>query len=75
MIPNGSMPLRAPEDIGALVKRVRTELNLTQLQLADQAGVGRRFVVELESGKPTAQLGKALRVLSMLGIAIVGVRP
>jgi HTH-type transcriptional regulator / antitoxin HipB len=73
MTPNGNnlTPLRVPSDIGALIKRRRKALGLTQVALADQAGVGRRFLIELEDGKPSAQLGKVLRVLSMLGIALV----
>jgi len=40
---------------------------LRQDQLAAVAGVGVRFLVELEAGKPTAQIGKALDVLAALG--------
>lgn len=65
-------PLRSSSDIGALVKRRRKSLGLTQIAVADQAGVGRRFLIELEDGKPTAQIGKTLRVLSMLGITVIG---
>ena len=52
--------------------RLRRERRLTQSELADQAGVGRRFLAELEAGKETAQLGKALRVLAMLGVVVTG---
>lgn len=38
-----------------------------QTQLAHAAGVGVRFIVDLEAGKPTAQLGKTLQVLRCLG--------
>lgn len=73
MIPNGNnfIPLRTPSDIGGLVKRRRKTLGLSQTALADQAGVGRRFLVELENGKPSSQIGKVLRVMSMLGIAVM----
>ena len=40
---------------------------MTQEELALVAGVGRRFVVDLESGKPTARLGEALAVIRALG--------
>jgi len=43
---------------------------MRQDELAGAAGVGLRFVVELEAGKPTAQLGKALQVLSALGCSV-----
>ncbi|MGH8462108.1 MAG: type II toxin-antitoxin system Y4mF family antitoxin [Stenotrophobium sp.] len=68
---NNLIPLRTPSDIGALVKRRRKTLGLSQMALADQAGVGRRFLIELEDGKSTAQIGKVLCVLSMLGIAVM----
>lgn len=40
----------------------------TQAELADKAGVGRKFVVELEAGHPRAELAKVLDVLDALGI-------
>jgi len=43
---------------------------MRQDELAGAAGVGIRFVVELEAGKPTAQLGKVLQVLSALGCSV-----
>ena len=70
--PLGNTLLRSVIDVGALVQRVRRERGLTQVELAEQAGVGRRFLVELEAGKETAQLGKTLRVLAMLGVVVTG---
>lgn len=43
---------------------------MRQDQLAGAAGVGVRFVVELEAGKPTVQLGKTLEVLAALGCSV-----
>ena len=56
-----------PEAIGRIVRETRREQGLRQDQLAGAAGVGVRFLVELEAGKPTAQIGKALAVLAALG--------
>ena len=56
--------------LGRMVKQVRTGMGLTQPDLAMTAGVGLRFIVEVEKGKPTAQVGKVLRVLRTLGIAV-----
>lgn len=61
-------------EFGSLVRRRRREGRLTQRELALVAGVGERFVVELETGKPTCQLGKALAVAAALGIELVDVR-
>jgi HTH-type transcriptional regulator/antitoxin HipB len=57
-------------DVGARVRRRRRQLGLRQTDLAAAAGVSYRFVLDLEAGKETCQLGKVLRVLGMLGIAL-----
>ncbi len=57
--------------LGSAVRLARRAQGLTQEELALVAGVGRRFVIELEAGKPTAQLGAALRVIRALGGGIV----
>ncbi len=56
-----------PAEIGAIIRATRKASGLRQDQLAGAVGVGVRFIVELEAGKPTAQLGKTLQVLSALG--------
>lgn len=50
------------------VRSARRELGISQDVLAATAGVGARFVVELEAGKQTVQLDKVLCVLDVLGI-------
>lgn len=59
-----------PASIGDAVRTARRAQHLRQDQLAGAAGVGVRFLVELEAGKPTAQLGKALQVLHALGCTL-----
>ncbi len=59
-----------PEQIGNLIRETRRAQGLRQDQLAGAAGVGLRFIVELEGGKPTVQLGKALNVLEALGCTL-----
>lgn len=56
-----------PQALGQAVRAARHQLGLTQPQLALAAGVGIRFVVELEAGKPTVRLEKVLGVLHALG--------
>lgn len=53
--------------ISAFVKEKRKKLGLTQLELAKRAGVGLRFVRELEQGKSTLQLDKVNQVLFLFG--------
>lgn len=57
-------------DFGTALMRARKALDLTQRDLALAAGVGERFIVDLEAGKSTAQLGKALRVAQAAGMRL-----
>jgi y4mF family transcriptional regulator len=59
-----------PADIGNIVRSTRKAAGLRQDQLAGAAGVGLRFIVDLEAGKATAQVGKVLQVLAALGCSI-----
>lgn len=56
-----------PAALGVAARSARKQLGLTQPQLALAAGVGVRFIVELEAGKPTLRLEQILRVLHALG--------
>ncbi|WP_151639196.1 helix-turn-helix transcriptional regulator [Noviherbaspirillum aerium] len=58
-------------EIGSAVQAMRKEQGLTQLDVAGLAGLGNRFVVELEKGKETVQMQKALDVLALLGLELV----
>ncbi len=60
--------------ISIFVKEKRKQLKITQLELAERAGVGLRFVRELEQGKATLRLDKVNQVLALFG-AKVGVIP
>lgn len=53
-----------------MVRTARKAAGLRQDELAGVAGVGTRFVVELEGGKPTLQFGKVLAVLAALGLTL-----
>lgn len=60
----------SPADIGKVVRQVRKEQKVTQVQLAQLTNVGYRFVLDFEAGKETLQLGKAMKVLETLGIRL-----
>ncbi|MGE3966459.1 MAG: helix-turn-helix domain-containing protein [Planctomycetota bacterium] len=55
--------LRTAEELGIAIRERRMELGLTQSELADRAGVGRQWLVEVEQGKPRAQIDLLLRTL------------
>lgn len=57
-------------EFGLRVARARRDLGLTQRDLALAIGTGERFIVELEAGKATAQLGKALAAARAVGIKL-----
>lgn len=54
-------------DISGFIKKMRKKTGLTQVQLADRAGVGLRFIREMEQGKQTLQLEKVNQVLFLFG--------
>ncbi|WP_292475126.1 type II toxin-antitoxin system Y4mF family antitoxin, partial [Mesorhizobium sp.] len=58
-------------DLGRLVRRARERRHLSQQSFADLAGVGRRFLSELENGKSTLELGKVLKVANAAGISLL----
>ncbi|QND68694.1 helix-turn-helix transcriptional regulator [Mesorhizobium loti] len=62
--------IASPADLGRLVRAVRERRDFSQQAFADLAGVGRRFLSELENGKPTLELGKVLKVTSTAGIVL-----
>lgn len=55
-------------NIGAAIRKKRKEDGLTLADAAALCGVGYRFLSDLENGKPTAQMGKVLQVLTALGL-------
>lgn len=66
--------LRSVGDLGAVIRAERRRQGITQAQLADVCGVGVTFLSQLENGKRTAEVGKVLDVLTMLGIDLFAER-
>ncbi|MBV8802099.1 MAG: helix-turn-helix transcriptional regulator [Gammaproteobacteria bacterium] len=62
------MKILTATDFGKLIYSARLKAKLTQTQLVAASDTGERFIRELEKGKPTCQLEKALFVAQMLGI-------
>ena len=60
--------------IAAFVKAKRKNLGLTQIILAQKAGVGLRFVRDLEQEKPTLRLDKVNQVLDLFGSEVGVIR-
>jgi HTH-type transcriptional regulator / antitoxin HipB len=64
-----------PELVGRTIRDARKSLGVTQKKLALSSGTGLRFIIDLERGKKTCELGKALTVLHTLGIKMILTAP
>ena len=73
----GSNPrIVSPAEIGALVRRTRKALGLTQAQVAGYSGLSERFLVELENGRTTGSMSRIHALLLQLNIhVLVGDQP
>ena len=58
---------------GSLIRSRRKAMKMRQDELALATGVGRRFLIELEAGKPSCQLGRSLLVAEALGLRPTGI--
>ncbi|OAI13401.1 MULTISPECIES: helix-turn-helix transcriptional regulator [Methylomonas] len=59
--------IQSTQQLGQALRTARKQLGLTQSELALAAGVGVRFIVDLEAGKPTVRLETVMRVIEALG--------
>jgi y4mF family transcriptional regulator len=57
--------------LGLIIKNQRKSLGLTQTEIALSCGVGIRFISDLENGKPSCQIEKALLVMESIGLNII----
>jgi transcriptional regulator with XRE-family HTH domain len=64
------MKVRSIRDAAVAVRGRRTELGISQYELASRAGVSRKWIVEFEAAKPSAEFALVIRVLDALGLAI-----
>ena len=64
------MQIKSSESLGQFVRETRKAIGATQKDLALTSGTGLRFIIDLEKGKPTSQIGKILNVLQNLGVKI-----
>ncbi|MFP4352215.1 MAG: helix-turn-helix domain-containing protein [Puniceicoccaceae bacterium] len=58
------------QQLGQAIRQVRKAQRLTQQDLSLTANTAPRFISDLENGKPTCQIGKALQVARCLGISV-----
>jgi transcriptional regulator with XRE-family HTH domain len=65
--------LAAALAFGSLIRSRRKAMRMRQDQLALATGVGRRFLIDLEAGKPSCQLGRSLLVAEALGLRLADI--
>ena len=65
-----AVEIRDMLQLGRLIRRARKARHLTQIDLARAAGMGERFIVDLEHGKPTCEAGRVLKVLGLLDLGL-----
>jgi len=64
------MNTQNPEQLGATIRARRRQLKVTQKDLAMTCGTGLRFIIDLEKGKSTCQIGKIIQVIQSLGLKL-----
>ena len=64
------MRVESTKSFGQAIKSARRQQRMTQRDLALISGTGERFIVDLEAGKATSQLGRALAVAAAVGLIV-----
>jgi len=62
------MKINDTEALGKLIRQRRKELGYTQAAMSEMTGLSASFLSNLENGKPTCEVGKAIRVVNLLGM-------
>ncbi len=65
-----SIKINNPKELGQHLLVERKRLKLTQKEISEFSDVGRKFIIEIEKGKVTAQLGKVFELLNSLGLEL-----
>ena len=68
--------VNSPKALAAALSQRRADLDMTQAEVAYAAGVSRQWLVAVEQGKSTAEIGRVLRVVRVLGLDVgLTIRP
>lgn len=70
-LPGNETVVRSVSELGALIRQVRKNQDMTQEDVSGLAGFGNRFIIDLERGKETVQAQKVIDILSLLGLELV----
>ena len=69
-LPNSKMLVKTARELSHLIRDRRKRLLLTQAQLAKAVGASRKWIIDLEAGKPTTDLSLVLRTIRALGVEL-----
>ena len=62
--------ISTPQDIGQTIRSRRKQLGWDQAKLGDHVGVSRQWIINIEQGKPRAEIGLILRTLHVLDLPV-----
>jgi HTH-type transcriptional regulator / antitoxin HipB len=62
--------IRSSADLGRFLAAARVELGITQQALADELGVSRRYLSEIENGKPGLYTERLFQAMRLLGVQL-----
>ncbi|MBQ8994792.1 MAG: helix-turn-helix transcriptional regulator [Oscillospiraceae bacterium] len=62
------MVIRSSEEFGKALRERRKALHYTQAYIASFTGFSTSFISDLENGKPSAEIGKAIYLANLLGL-------
>ena len=62
------MRIKNAEDLGSEIRKRRKNLGYTQQDIAARTGLSASFISDVENGKETAEIGKIMLLLSILGL-------
>ena len=65
------MKITDAASLGNAIRSRRKELNYTQGYISEITGLRVSFLSDIENGKPTAEIGKTIKVINLLGLDIL----
>lgn len=64
--------ISSPEALGQILREARIQNGLTQFELSERMGVSKRYIVEVEQGKPTKAVERLFEYMRETGVSIYG---
>lgn len=67
----GEIVVTSVREIGQFIRQARKDQKMTQEDISGLAGLGNRFIIDLEHGKETVQAQKVIDILNLLGLELI----